>query len=211
MKDVIIAGAGAHSKVVLDIIFEGGEFRPVGLLDTVSGGDVLGVPVIGSDDMLEELYKKGIRYAFAAVGSNRVREKLVRKMEDLGFSLITPVSRSAVISRFAKVGAGTVIMPGVVVNADAQVGRGCILNTNCSVDHDCRIGDFTHIAPGCAISGSTSIGRGSFIGTGARAIDRLTIGSNVMLGAGAVAVGDLPDNCTAVGVPAKIIKIKEER
>lgn len=206
MKDVIVAGAGAHCKVVLDIIFEGGEFNPVGLLDTVDCGGVLGVPVIGSDEMLEELYQNGVRYAFAAVGSNRVREKLIRRMEDLGFSLITPVSRYAVISRFAQIGVGTVIMPGAVINAGARVGRGCILNTNCSVDHDCQIGDFTHIAPGCAISGSTTIGAGSFIGTGARVIDRITIGRNVMLGAGAVAVRSLPDNCTAVGVPAKIIK-----
>lgn len=204
MKDLVIAGAGAHCKVVLDIILDAGEFRLVGLLDTADGA-VLGVPVIGTDDMLEELYRKGVRYAFAAVGSNRVREKLVNRMENIGFTVITSVSRFAVISRFADIGPGTVVMPGAVVNAGAHVGRGCILNTNCSVDHDCRIGDFSHIAPGCTISGSTTIGPGSFIGTGARVIDRIKIGANVMLGAGAAAVRDLPDNCTAVGVPARII------
>lgn len=204
MKDLIIAGAGAHCKVVLDIILDSGEFRPIGLLDS-AGGEVLGVPVIGTDDKLEELHREGIRFAFAAVGNNRIREGLISRMENLGFTMISLVSRFAVISRFAEIDAGTVVMPGAVVNAGARVGRGCILNTNCSVDHDCRIGDFTHIAPGCAISGSTSIGSGSFIGTGARVIDRITIGRNVMLGAGAVAVRDLPDNCTAVGIPAKII------
>lgn len=206
MKEVVIAGAGAHCKVVLDIILDGGEYKPAGLLDICGEKELLGVPVIGTDDCLEELFASGMRYGFAAVGNNRLREKIVRKMEAIGYQLIMPVSRYAVISPFAKLGAGTVVMPGAVVNACAHIGRGCILNTNCSVDHDCEIGDFVHIAPGCALSGTVSIGRGSFIGTGARVIDRITIGEQVMLGAGAVAVRDLPNRCTAVGVPAKIIE-----
>jgi serine O-acetyltransferase len=36
----------------------------------------------------------------------------------------------------------------------------------------------------------------------------ITVGDNVTLGAGAVVVKDLPSNCTAVGVPAKVIKEK---
>ena len=35
------------------------------------------------------------------------------------------------------------------------------------------------------------------------------IGDNVHIGANAVVLKDLPDNCTAVGVPAKIVKIRE--
>lgn len=205
MRDIVIAGAGAHCKVVLDILLESGEYRPVGLLDA-RPGEVLGVPVIGTDEMLDALFAQGVRCAFAAVGDNRVRERLTGRMEAAGFELVPIVSRYAVISKYASVGAGTVVMPGAVVNACARVGRGCILNTNCSVDHDCEIGDFAHIAPGCAISGSTSVGRGSFIGTGARVIDRIRIGNYVTLGAGAVAVRDLPDGCTAVGVPATVIK-----
>lgn len=210
MKEVVIAGAGGHCKVVLDIILDSREYQPIGLLDVYEGKELLGVPIIGTDERLEELFSSGVRYAFAAVGNNRIRERIARKMEAVGYQLITPVSRYAVVSSFARIGAGTVVMPGAVVNACAHVGRGCILNTNCSVDHDCEVGDFVHIAPGCAISGTVTIGHGSFIGTGARIIDGITIGKDVMLGAGAAAVTDLPDHCTAVGVPAKVIKYREE-
>lgn len=206
MKEVVIAGAGAHCKVVLDVILDSREYRPIGLLDGCGEKELLGVPVIGTDERLEELFASGVRYAFAAVGDNRIRERIARRMEAVGYELITPVSRHAAVSSFARIEAGTVVMPGAVVNACAHIGRGCILNTNCSVDHDCEIGDFVHIAPGCAISGTVTIGRGSFIGTGARIIDRVTVGEQVMLGAGAAAVRDLPGRCTAVGVPAKIIK-----
>lgn len=36
------------------------------------------------------------------------------------------------------------------------------------------------------------------------------IGNNVVIGANAVVITDLPDNCVAVGVPARVIKMKEK-
>lgn len=210
MEKLIVAGAGGHCKVVLDIILEDGKYEPVGLLSSGKEEAVLGVPVIGNDDNLEELFAAGVRCGFVAVGSNRIRAKVAKKMREIGYQLITPISRFAVVSRFSKIGCGTVVMPGAVVNAGAEIGEGCILNTNCSVDHDCVLEDYVHIAPGCAVSGFTKIGSGSFLGTGARVIDGIQIGSNIMLGAGAAAISDLPNNCTAVGVPARVIKSKEK-
>lgn len=207
MKEVVIVGAGAHCKVVLDVLMQSGEYKPIGLLDSNGSNGILGIPVIGADDRMEELYASGIRYGFVAVGSNSVREKIQAKMEKIGYEMLTLISSHAIVSTYATVEPGTLIMPGAIVNASAHIGRGCILNTNCSVDHDCEIEDFVHIAPGCAISGSTKIGSQSFLGTGSRVIDRISIGKGAMLGAGAVAVRDIPDHCTAVGVPARI-KIK---
>jgi len=206
VEKIVIAGAGAHCKVILDILRSCGGFEPVGLLDSGGRKELLGVPVIGTDNLLRELRSAGVRYGFAAIGSNHVRERVSAEMEEAGFTLATLVSPYAVVSPYAQIGAGTAVMPGAVVNACAKIGRGCILNTNCSVDHDCEMGDFVHIAPGCAVSGSVLVGHGSFLGTGARVIDGINIGARVMVGAGAAVIRDLPDGCTAVGVPARIIK-----
>lgn len=208
MKKVVVAGAGAHCKVVLDQIFAAGEYEVRGLLDQCRGSELLGIPILGGDELMEPLYQEGVCYGFVAIGNNLVREKITVKMKKIGYQMISVVSKHAVVSPFAAIGAGTLVMPGAIVNACAHIGKGCILNTNCSVDHDCVVGDFVHIAPGCAVSGTTTIGVRSFLGTGACAIDRLHIGHDVMLGAGAVATADIPDNCTAVGVPAKVIKRK---
>lgn len=210
MNEVVVAGAGAHCKVVLDILLGSTDYKVMGLIDSDQEKRIFDIPVIGTDEELEKLYRQGVLYGFVAIGSNAVRRKVQEKMERIGFELLTLVSRHAVISRFASVAPGTVVMPGAVINAGAQIGRGCIINTNCSVDHDCRIGDFCHVAPGCAVSGSTHVGPNVFLGTGTRVIDYITIGANTMVGAGATVIADLPSDCLAVGTPAVVKKFYKE-
>lgn len=48
------------------------------------------------------------------------------------------------------------------------------------------------------------------VGAGANIIGPIHVGNNVIIGAGAVVIRDLPDDCVAVGVPAKIIKKSNE-
>jgi acetyltransferase-like isoleucine patch superfamily enzyme len=57
------------------------------------------------------------------------------------------------------------------------------------------------------IAGNVSIGECVEIGVGTKVIQGKSIGDNSIIGAGAVVVRDIPANCTAVGVPAKPIKI----
>jgi serine acetyltransferase len=67
------------------------------------------------------------------------------------------------------------------------------------------VDDFAHISPRSALAGNVHVGKYSHIGLGASVIQNITIGENVTVGAGAVLIASIPNNCTAVGVPAKII------
>jgi serine O-acetyltransferase len=49
-----------------------------------------------------------------------------------------------------------------------------------------------------------------YVGTGAKLLGGIHIGHNVRIGANAVVLKDIPDGATAVGVPAQIIRGKEE-
>jgi serine acetyltransferase len=60
--------------------------------------------------------------------------------------------------------------------------------------------------PSVNISGEVHIEQGVYVGTGAKIINQLTIGKSTIVGAGAVVSKSLPENCTAVGIPAKPIK-----
>jgi acetyltransferase-like isoleucine patch superfamily enzyme len=48
-----------------------------------------------------------------------------------------------------------------------------------------------------------------YLGTNATVINQVRVGAHTVVGAGAVAVRDLPAHCTAVGVPAQVIKSRQ--
>ena len=50
-----------------------------------------------------------------------------------------------------------------------------------------------------------TIGNGVIVGVGASILGNIYVGNNARIGAGSVVLKNLPSNCTAVGVPAKII------
>ena len=81
---------------------------------------------------------------------------------------------------------------GTVINPLVKLGKRVV------IQHSVTIGEIDEGVP--------TIGNNVFIGARAIIIGPIKIGSNVKIGAGAVVTKDIPDNCTAVGVPAKVIK-----
>lgn len=63
---------------------------------------------------------------------------------------------------------------------------------------------------GYAVIGRVFIGSNTFIGAGTIVLPGVRIGRNCVIGAGGVVKNDIPDNCVAVGNPAKVICTKEE-
>lgn len=105
----------------------------------------------------------------------------------------------AVIGRKAEIGPGFVITHslGVVINSSVRAGR------NLVIEHGATIGEEKFKSP--------VIGDNVYIGPGAKVIGGIRIGSNVKIGANAVVVSDLPDGATAVGIPAKVVRIYGEK
>lgn len=85
---------------------------------------------------------------------------------------------------------------GVEIGDDTQLGPGATLTTT---GHDYRAGlqaSFSKI----------TLGKRVWVGARAIILPGVTIGDNTVIGAGALVNKDLPANCVAVGVPARIIK-----
>lgn len=214
MKKIIIIGAGGNSKVIVDIILarirEYGEFLEIlGFLDDDKSKEImLGYSVLGSIESISS-YSNDASIVFVdAIGSNRVRQQIYGKY--YGVNWYTVVHPSAIIGNRVKIGEGSIIMAGVIINADSKVGKKCIINTGAIIEHDNEIKDFAHVASGTVTAGAVSIGKATMLGTGSKVIQGIKIGDGTMIGAGAVVINDIPGNCTAVGVPAKIIK-KEDK
>lgn len=205
-KKMVIIGAGGHAKVIIDILQSSIEYEIVGLLDKNRDRTISNLNVLGDDSLLPSLYKQGIHYAFIAIGDNRIRVQLAKRATNIGFKLINAISPFAYISPSAILGSGIAIMAGSVINASTQIENNTIINTGATIDHDCFIGDSCNVSPGCTISGNVTIGNGTFVGTGAKVIDGVNIGAWSIIGAGAVIIDNIPENCLAVGIPARIKK-----
>lgn len=205
---IFLYGSGGHAKVVLDILRRRGA-AVLALLDDDPSRvdlDVMGVPVVRARSALETLHEQGVLYGVVSIGNNRIRMEKAALIRENNYELLSAAHPSAVVADSVTLGAGTVVMAGVVVNWDAQIGENVILNTGCTVDHDCVIGDGAHISPGVHLGGNVTVGERTHIGIGASVLPGVTIGPDTIVGGGAAVTRDLPGGVTAVGVPARVIK-----
>lgn len=120
--------------------------------------------------------------------------------------------KAAEISFRAKIETGIEIHPG------AKIGRRCFIDHGIGVviGETSVIGDdvmmYHGVTLGAVINEKVkrhpTVGNNVLIGAGAVLLGNINIGNDVKIGANAVVLNDIPDNSTAVGVPAKIIKHK---
>ena len=207
-EGVVVVGAGGHAKVCIELLFSMGESVHCCVGGSSSEQSCAGVPVLVGDHHLGLLRSKGFSRLFVAVGDNRLRARLADSATELGFVLVNAISPAAVISRSARLGAGVAVMAGAVINAETQIDDLAIVNAGAIIDHECRIGYAAHVGPRCGLAGNVVLGSQSFLGVGCCVIPERVIGKDVIVGAGSVVITDMPDNVTAVGVPARVIKIR---
>ena len=213
---VAIIGAGGHAREVLDILLacqtDGHEVEPLGFIDKNPGNHchtLDGLPVLGDFRWFESVDHSEVE-VICAVGTPQVCRKLAQRAQALGLRFASAISPRACISSHARIGQGVMIFPNVVVNTGANIGDHTILNLAATISHDTVVGDFCNVNPGVHLAGNVTVGEGCYIGMGANVIQGVTIGPWSIIGAGAVVVQDVPANATAVGVPAKVIKMREE-
>lgn len=199
---MLLFGAGGHCKVILDILFSEGRDVDYVVDDHPASDRILGVPV--QKNNLDESCSKT---AIISIGNNEIRRKITRRYPLLDYRNAT--HPTAIVSRFAQIGIGTVVMAGAIVNPHAEIGEHCIINTSAVVEHDCSLGDFVHISPNAALAGNVQIGPGTHVGVGAVIIPGIKVGQWCVIGAGAVLIKDVPDFSVVVGNPGKIIKINQ--
>ncbi|MEJ2407232.1 MAG: acetyltransferase [Candidatus Thiodiazotropha sp.] len=204
MEKLLIVGASGHGKVVADAAMASGVWKDIAFLDDrfEEMKSVLGKPVIDCVDEAEK-YRQAYINAVVAIGDNQRRLVVQQMLEESGYELATIIHPTAVIGVDVEIGTGTVVFANAVINVGTRLGKSCIVNTSASIDHDCLLGNGVHISPGTSVAGGVVIGHRTWVGIGASVIQCCEIGEDVIIGAGAVVVNDIPQNTTAIGVPAK--------
>ena len=211
MQELILIGAGGYAKSVTDCI-DKSKYRIAGFVDKKKFGVIeshLGYPLL--TDSIKKLEDPGRFVYFICIGSNRDRKHYYDGLEKRGLTLINVIDPTAVVSDGARVGAGVFVGKLAVVNNGAEVADNVIVNTRAVVEHGCVVSRHANISTNTVINGDVRVGEGTFVGSCSVVNGQLTIGSRVVIGSGAVVIDDIPDNVTAVGIPARVIKQNQPR
>lgn len=213
MKDLAIFGVGGFGREVLtlinDINKKENEWNIIGFFDDAykKGEIINGIPILGSTDDLNS-WKKEI-YIVIAIGDPKIKHKVINKINNSNVKFPTVIHPTVIIgdTDYVKIGKGCIICAGNIITTNVEIKDFVILNLSCTVGHDTIIGNYASFMPTCNISGEVLINDSVYCGTGVKIINQVEIGENSIIGAGAVVTSSQPDNCTIVGVPAKVIKI----
>ena len=106
---------------------------------------------------------------------------------------------------------------GIEIHPGAKIGKRLVIDHGMGIviGETAEIGDDCLIYHGVTLGGTgkdqgkrhPTIGNNVLIGCGAKVLGPFRVGDNVRIAANAVVLADVPDNATAVGVPAKVVRI----
>ena len=112
-------------------------------------------------------------------------------------------------------------LTGIEIHPGAKIGRGLFIDHGSGVviGETTEIGDNCTLYQGVTLGGTgkhvgkrhPTLGNNVMVGSGAKVLGPFKIGDNTKIAANAVVLNEIPDNCTAVGIPARVVKKDNKR
>ncbi len=112
-------------------------------------------------------------------------------------------------------------LTGIEIHPGATIGKRLVIDhgTGVVIGETTEIGDDCTIYQGVTLGGTgkdlgkrhPTLGNGVLVGAGAKVLGPVTLGDNVKVAAGAVVLDEIPENSTAVGIPARVVRRNGEK
>lgn len=214
LLNLVVIGAGGFGPEIVwaaeNTNSRSEAFKILGFCDDnpeKKGQQLYGYPVLGTPE--EAAAKFAEKPCFlCAIGNNDNRAKAVKRALALGWTPVSVVDPSVVVSKTVKIGNGTYVGAGSILSPQAQLGDYVVVNHHCSIGHDSRLADFVQISPGARVSGGCILEIGATLGSNAALAPKVKVGAHAMVGACSFAVQDVPAGATVIGNPARVLMRK---
>lgn len=218
MKRIVIFGASGAGREVSDLIQRINklelQYDLIGYIDNnknLIGKNINGIPVLGGDDILEEMLAVETLYGVIAIAEPQIKEKIVLRFGDkiIWENIIDP---TACISPWASLGRGNIVQFGVIIGPNTKIGNHCMFNASDKIGHDVVIEDYVSVMSSCCITGYVHLKKCVYIGTGVNIIPSKIICENTYICAGSTVFYDITVTGTYIGMPARrTIGIKTQK
>ena len=116
---------------------------------------------------------------------------------------------------------GAKLLTGIEIHPGAKIGKGLVIDHGSGVviGETAEIGDNCTLYQGVTLGGTgkdtgkrhPTLGDNVMVGSGAKVLGPFKVGSGAKIASNAVVLEEVPDNATAVGVPARVVRINGER
>lgn len=205
---LLVAASGLAAETLVAVRAQG-RYEVVGLLDDDParwGTSVDGVPVLGPAEAVTDHPDAAV---VLCAGAGASRAALAARLAAVGVGedrYAVVVHPGATVPPGTPLGAGSIVLAGVVLSTASPVGRRCVLMPNAVLTHDDELADDVTVCAGVALAGWVRVGRGAYLGAGSLVKERRTVGEWAVLGMGAVALRDVPAAEVWVGNPARWLR-----
>ncbi|GAA3665183.1 sugar O-acyltransferase (sialic acid O-acetyltransferase NeuD family) [Lentzea atacamensis] len=213
-RPLLLVGAGGLAREVLAAVrLLPDVWNPVGALDDTAalhGTLIDGVPVLGGLAQLPALLENEHPDAAVVCCVANARRPLSRLnlVSRLGLpdERWATVVHPAAVTSGASLGAGTVLLAGVVITTPLSVGRHVVAMPHVLITHDDEVSDGVTFAGRASLGGGVFVGESAYLGQGALVREGVKIGAGAVVGMGAVVLQDVPAGQTWAGVPARPLR-----
>ena len=129
------------------------------------------------------------------------------------------IEPGAIIREQVEIGENAVIMMGAILNIGAVVGKGTMIDMGAVLGGRATVGERCHIGAGAVLAGVIEpasaqpviIEDDVLIGANAVVIEGVRVGKGSVVAAGSIVIQDVPEGVVVAGVPARVVKQKDEQ
>jgi sugar O-acyltransferase (sialic acid O-acetyltransferase NeuD family) len=205
-RPLLLVGAGGFARETAAAAAVCPEWTVLGFCDddpARHGTAVDGLPVLGPAEAVHEHPDAAVVLCTGSPRNFASRAAIAARLGLPAQRYGTVVHPSAAVARGTGIGAGTVLLAGVVVTSAQRVGRHVAVMPQVVLTHDDEVGDYVTLASRVCLGGGVTVEPGAYLGAGVLVREGLRIGAGALVGMGSVVLTDVPAGEVWVGSPAR--------